>query len=129
MPNPCPFCDIDSSRIQLENEVAFAILDAFPVSEGHILVVPKKHVTSLYDLPPNEQASLWLLVSEARGYLSGKMHPDGFNIGINDGQAAGQTVMHAHIHVIPRHAGDDPDPRGGIRRVVTGKAQYWKGTK
>ncbi len=129
MTTPCPFCNLNASRIQLENEVAITILDAFPVSEGHILVVPKKHVTSLYDLPPIEQASLWQLVSEVRGYLSDIMHPDGFNIGINDGQAAGQTVMHAHIHVIPRRIGDDPDPRGGIRRVITGKAQYWKKDK
>ena len=110
MPPQCPFCDVDASKIQLENEVGIAILDAFPVSEGHILVVPKKHVTSLYDLAPNEQAALWQLVSEVRGHLSQKFHPDGFNIGINDGQAAGQTVMHAHIHVIPRRIGDDPIP-------------------
>jgi len=125
----CPFCDVDASRIQLENEVGIAILDAFPVSEGHLLVVPKKHVASLYDLPTNEQAALWQLVSEVRKHIFQTFHPDGFNIGINDGQAAGQTVMHAHIHVIPRRIGDDPDPRGGIRRVITGKAQYWKGTK
>jgi diadenosine tetraphosphate (Ap4A) HIT family hydrolase len=126
MPTKCPFCDVALSRIQLENEVGIAILDAFPVSEGHTLIVPRKHVASLYDLPINEQATLWQLVGEVRGYLFQKYHPDGFNIGINDGQAAGQTVMHSHIHVIPRQAGDDPDPRGGIRRVVTGKAQYWK---
>jgi len=129
MPNQCPFCDVALSCIQLENEVGIAILDAFPVSEGHILVVPRKHVTTLFDLSPVEQASLWQLVSEVRSYLSHKFNPDGFNIGINDGQAAGQTVMHAHIHVIPRRIGDDPDPRGGVRRVITGKAQYWKGTK
>jgi diadenosine tetraphosphate (Ap4A) HIT family hydrolase len=129
MPNQCPFCDIEASRIQLENGVGIAILDAFPVSEGHTLVIPKKHVVSLYDLPTNEQAALWQLVSEVRSNLSHKLKPDGFNIGINDGRAAGQTVMHAHIHVIPRRIGDDPDPRGGIRRVNTEKAKYWTETK
>jgi diadenosine tetraphosphate (Ap4A) HIT family hydrolase len=125
-PAQCPFCDVDPSRIHLENEVGIAIVDAFPVSEGHILVVPKKHVASLYDLSPSEQAALWQLAGEVRAYISERLHPDGFNVGINDGQAAGQTVMHAHIHVIPRRMGDDPDPRGGVRRVVTGKAQYWR---
>jgi diadenosine tetraphosphate (Ap4A) HIT family hydrolase len=128
-PAQCPFCDVDPSRIQLENEVGIAVVDAFPVSEGHILVVPKKHVASLYDLSSSEQAALWQLAGEVRGYLSHKMHPDGFNVGVNDGEAAGQTVMHAHIHVIPRRMGDDPDPRGGVRRVVAGKAQYWKKEK
>jgi diadenosine tetraphosphate (Ap4A) HIT family hydrolase len=126
MPNQCPFCDVALSSIQIENEVGIAILDAFPVSEGHLLVVPKKHVTSLYDLAPNEQAALWQLVSEVRGHLSQTLHPDGFNVGINDGKAAGQTVMHSHIHVIPRYSGDATDPRGGVRHVIPKKARYWQ---
>jgi diadenosine tetraphosphate (Ap4A) HIT family hydrolase len=102
-----------------------AIPDAFPVAEGHLLVVPKRHVASLFDLSDKEHAAIWRLVAQVRGKLASELQPDGFNIGVNDGPAAGQTVMHAHVHVIPRRAGDVPDPRGGVRWVLPGKAQYW----
>jgi diadenosine tetraphosphate (Ap4A) HIT family hydrolase len=102
-----------------------AFPDAFPVAEGHMLVVPKRHVASLFDLPDEEQASLWRLVALVRGKLASELKPDGFNIGVNDGPAAGQTVLHAHVHVIPRRAGDVADPRGGVRWVLPAKAPYW----
>jgi diadenosine tetraphosphate (Ap4A) HIT family hydrolase len=123
--NSCPFCHLERSRIALENEAARAFPDAFPVAEGHTLVVPTRHVASLFDLPEVEQAALWRLVALARGRLMDELKPDGFNVGVNDGAAAGQTVMHAHVHVIPRRVGDVADPRGGVRRVVPAKAQYW----
>jgi diadenosine tetraphosphate (Ap4A) HIT family hydrolase len=125
MDQRCPFCHLENSRITLENDCAVAIPDAFPVAEGHMLVVPKRHVASLFDLPDEEQAALWRLVAQVRGKLATELRPDGFNVGVNDGPAAGQTVPHAHVHIIPRWAGDVPDPRGGVRWVVPAKAQYW----
>ena len=125
MPTTCPFCDLDSSRIYLETDAALAIPDAFPIAQGHTLVVPKRHVASLFDLSDEEQAAVWRLVTMVRAKLWHDLNPDGFNIGINDGQAAGQTVCHAHVHVIPRREGDSADPRGGIRWVIPDKARYW----
>ena len=126
MPNVCPFCHPDKAQIIVENEFGFAIPDGFPVTEGHALVLPRKHVASLFDLPHEEQAGLWRLVALARSVLLEKFQPEAFNIGVNDGQAAGQTVMHAHIHVIPRYVGDSADPRGGIRWVLPSRARYWE---
>jgi diadenosine tetraphosphate (Ap4A) HIT family hydrolase len=123
----CPFCHLEKSRIALENDCAVAIPDVFPVAEGHMLVVPRRHVASLFDLPDEERAALWKLVALVRARLATELRPDGFNVGVNDGPAAGQTVMHAHVHVIPRRAGDVVDPRGGIRWVVPAKAPYWAG--
>jgi diadenosine tetraphosphate (Ap4A) HIT family hydrolase len=125
MPTTCPFCDPASSPIRVENDVAFAIPDAFPVAEGHTLVIPKRHVASLFDLSEEEQAGIWRLVAAVRSVLVMDLRPDGFNIGINDGEAAGQTVMHAHVHVIPRRMGDSADPRGGLRWINPKKARYW----
>jgi diadenosine tetraphosphate (Ap4A) HIT family hydrolase len=98
--------------------------DAFPVAEGHTLVVPKRHVASLFDLPEEDQAALWRLVALVRGKLASELRPDGFNVGVNGGPAAGQTVLHAHVHVIPSRAGDVSDPRGGVRWVLPAKARY-----
>ncbi len=123
----CPFCHPEASRIRMECEVAVAVLDGFPVAEGHTLVVPRRHVASLFDLAPEEQAALWRMVAQVRSGLLDGLKPDGFNVGVNDGVAAGQTVMHAHVHVIPRRSGDVADPRGGVRWVVPGKAAYWAG--
>src|SRR5262249_55558206 len=113
--DPCPFCSIGASRILLESDSAVAIADGFPVTEGHTLVIPRQHVASLFDLPDEEQAAIWRLVAQVRAKLACELQPDGFNVGVNDGQAAGQTVMHAHVHVIPRRMGDVADPRGGVR--------------
>jgi diadenosine tetraphosphate (Ap4A) HIT family hydrolase len=104
-----------------------AFLDGFPLTPGHTLVIPKQHVASLFDLPEEQQASIWLLVAQVRETLNAEYHPDGFTIGINDGSAAGQTIMHAHVHVIPRRHGDIPDPKGGIRWIFPDKARYWEG--
>jgi len=103
-----------------------AFRDGFPISPGHTLIVPRQHVASFFDLPTWIQQSLWELVAIVRTSLTEEFHPDGFNVGLNDGKEAGQTIMHAHIHVIPRYKGDVGDPRGGIRWIISTKAAYWK---
>ena len=125
MQTDCPFCRIDLNRVVLSNEVAYSIPDAFPVSPGHTLVIPQSHVSSIYDLSPAEQGALWELTRVARETLRAIPGVDGFNIGWNDGPAAGQTIEHAHIHVIPRRSGNCTDPRGGIRLIFPEKARYW----
>ena len=108
------------------NELAVAIPDAFPVGPGHTLVVPRRHVTEFFDLTGDEQTAVWRLVAIVRANLQETRKPDGFNVGLNAGAAAGQTVPHAHVHVIPRYTGDSRDPRGGVRHVIPAKARYWK---
>ncbi len=114
----CPFCAVASDRITLENEHALAFDDGYPVAQRHTLVIPRLHVTSVFDLGPAEQAAVWDLIAQTRAQLADTLRPDAFTIGINDGTAAGQTVPHAHIHLIPRWNGDVPDPRGGVRWVI-----------
>ena len=123
--NQREFCRPEKNRIRLESGFAVAFLDGFPVTPGHMLVVPKRHVASRFDLPDEEQSPLWRLVAQVRGKLMSELQADGFNVGVNDGPAAGQTVMHAHVHVIPRRTGDVADPRGGVRWVLPSKAKYW----
>jgi diadenosine tetraphosphate (Ap4A) HIT family hydrolase len=125
--DPCPFCRPDVGRILMEGEFALALADGFPLTDGHTLVVPRRHVASLFDLTEREQTAIWRMVAEVRATLMAELGPDGLNVGLNDGPAAGQTVMHAHVHVIPRRAGDVADPRGGVRWVVPDKAAYWAG--
>jgi diadenosine tetraphosphate (Ap4A) HIT family hydrolase len=129
----CRFCKLDHTSIILSNDHAFAIRDGFPVTPGHSLIVTKRHIASLFEATREEQAALFELLAEMRQVLlsppfkSGIVTvPDGFNIGINDGWQAGQTVMHLHIHLIPRYTGDTEDPRGGVRWVMPVKAPYWK---
>jgi len=120
----CPFC-VTGERKWIENDAAIAFPDAYPLAEGHTLVVPRVHVSSLYELNMEQQSSVWELVAEVRQRLLVGLKPDAFNIGVNDGLAAGQTVDHAHVHVIPRWKGDVADPRGGIRWILDHKAAYW----
>ena len=130
----CPFCDYVGNRDVRDlsgwiatNAHATAFLDKYPVSQGHTLVVPLRHVESIFQLGCEEQASVWNLVAEVRDRLRQRSNipPDGFNVGPNDGVQAGQTVLHGHVHVIPRYHGDVPDPRGGVRWVIPRKANYW----
>src|SRR3954451_18553270 len=120
----CPFCAV-GERKWLENDAAVAFPDAYPLAEGHTLVAPRPHVRSLYELNAHQQSLVWELVAEVRQRLLVGLKPDAFNIGVNDGLAAGQTVDHAHVHVIPRWNGDVADPRGGIRWILDDKADYW----
>jgi len=121
----CPFCQLVNSRTWISNQHGIAFRDGFPISPGHTLIFPKAHVAYFFDLSSDIQHSLWELVSVVRTRLVEEFHPDGFNVGMNDGQTAGQTVMHAHIHVIPRYKGDVVDPRGGVRWIIPSKAAYW----
>jgi diadenosine tetraphosphate (Ap4A) HIT family hydrolase len=107
-----------------QNDYAAALRDAYPVSPGHTLVFPKRVVESIFDLSDVEVLACWQLLQTQRRRLLREFTPDGFNIGINDGAAAGQTVAHAHIHLIPRYWGDHPNPRGGVRAVIPGKGDY-----
>ena len=120
----CTFCNIDKDRIILENEIAFAVYDVFPVSKGHMLIIPKKHINNYFEADEDTKKQLWKLVDECKEMADKKYAPQGYNIGINCGEAAGQTVMHLHIHLIPRYSGDIKNPRGGVRGVITDKRIY-----
>ena len=108
-----------------ENATAMVIRDGYPVSPGHTLLIPKRHTGSFFDLSTQERADLLALLDRAKRVLDAELQPQGYNIGINDGAAAGQTVPHLHVHLIPRLEGDLPDPRGGVRWVIPAKAKYW----
>ncbi len=122
----CPFCHPNPSEVIASSRHAIAIRDHYPISPGHTLIIPQDHEASLFSLGATVREDAWRLAHEVRQALCDEMFPDGFNIGVNEGEAAGQTVPHAHIHVIPRFHGDVPDPRGGIRWVVPEKAAYWQ---
>ena len=121
----CPFCALPPERVLLRSDSATAFRDAYPVSPGHTLVIPVRHVASFFDTTPEERASILDLLDAAKRQLQVEFGPAAYNIGINDGAAAGQTVGHLHMHLIPRYSGDQPDPRGGIRWVIPEKAEYW----
>lgn len=125
MNTSCPFCSLPSDRILGENDKALWFRDGFPVSPGHILVVPKRHVASFFETTAEERVALLALLDLAKITVQESDAPDGFNIGINVGTAAGQTVPHLHIHLIPRYLGDQEDPRGGVRKIFPEKADYW----
>ena len=120
----CPFCDLPPERIVAENALALATPDAFPASPGHTLVVPRRHVASWFDATPAEQEAILALVARVKDELEHDRRPDGYNIGINVGEAAGQTVMHLHVHLIPRYTRDVDDPRGGVRYAIPDKGNY-----
>jgi diadenosine tetraphosphate (Ap4A) HIT family hydrolase len=126
MSTPCPFCTLEDERIVASNELAVVIRDGFPVSPGHTLVVPRRHVASWFDATPDEQRAVLELLAQAKQQLDAERSPAGYNIGINDGPAAGQTIRHLHMHLIPRYDGDNEDPRGGVRWVFPHRAAYWK---
>jgi ATP adenylyltransferase len=119
----CIFCQHDRPSLT-QTELSFALLDSFPVSNGHALVMPKRHVISIWDMTTDEYTDAFNLIRQVKDILQKKFEPQGFNIGVNCGEAAGQTVFHAHIHVIPRYKGDVPNPRGGVRNIIPGKGNY-----
>lgn len=126
MSKPCPFCTLPPERIIDSNDLALVIRDGYPVSPGHTLVIPKRHVGSWFEITPEEQSAMLDLLGKAKAVLEEELKPDGYNIGINDGPSAGQTVPHLHMHLIPRYKGDIEDPRGGVRWIIPGKAKYWE---
>ncbi|WP_022949731.1 HIT family protein [Methylohalobius crimeensis] len=125
--HPCPFCTLPDERVIAHSPLALAVRDGFPVSPGHTLIIPRRHVGSFFDTRSDERSDLLALLERAKAQLISEFQPDGFNIGINDGAAAGQMVAHLHIHLIPRYLGDQSDPRGGVRWILPEKACYWDG--
>ena len=129
MPKDCPFCEIINNdsmhRVIDKNNLACVVRDGFPISEGHTLIIPKRHIASFFEVTTEEREALFELLDAAKIVLDKELKPDAYNIGINDGAAAGQTVAHLHIHLIPRYQGDIDDPRGGIRWIMPDKAKYW----
>jgi diadenosine tetraphosphate (Ap4A) HIT family hydrolase len=121
----CPFCAPAEGRIVCAFNAALVLWDGFPISPGHTLIVPRRHVGSFFALDAREQAAMLEALNWARDELTRLHRPDAFNIGLNDGPAAGQTVPHCHLHLIPRYAGDVAEPRGGVRWIIPGKAKYW----
>ena len=124
-PVDCPFCKLPLERVIDQNQQALAFQDGFPVSEGHLLVIPRRHVESWFDLEPIELQACHELILKGKRVIEMK-DPEvtGFNLGVNDGRSAGQTVFHGHMHLIPRREGDVENPRGGIRNIIPGKGDY-----
>lgn len=118
----CIFCNRESLDIIAENDLSMAFFDACPASEGHALVVPKRHVETYFDASPEEHGAMSMLMITVRDMLQKELSPDGYTIGANVGPAAGQTVFHFHMHIIPRYRGDVEDPRGGIRKVIPNRS-------
>jgi superfamily II DNA or RNA helicase/diadenosine tetraphosphate (Ap4A) HIT family hydrolase/HKD family nuclease len=120
----CPFCSVDPSRVAFSNDLVIAIWDAFPVNPGHLLIIPRRHIPAWPDLSSAEKSAIWSAIDRGQAMISERFGPDDFNVGFNQGAAAGQTVFHFHLHIIPRYAGDVVDPRGGVRHVIPDKANY-----
>ena len=125
MSKPCAFCSLPPERIIASSQHCMVVRDGFPISPGHTLIIPKRHIGSFFELEADEQAELLDLMRRARAAIEQEFHPQGYNIGVNDGAAAGQTIPHLHIHLIPRYQGDQADPRGGVRWIIPEKADYW----
>ncbi len=121
----CPFCiKGDGRELIMENDRAYATYDKYPVSTGHALIISKRHCGNYFDLTPEEQSCCWILVNGVKEIIRDRLHPDGFNIGINIEEAAGQTIPHVHIHLIPRYQGDVREPKGGVRGVIPWRKKY-----
>ena len=125
MKKDCLFCNIPTVRIVLENELAYAVRDGYPVTEIHSLIIPKRHIQDYFDLTKEELIACDQLIRSLKDEISNSDNSvNGFNIGINSGETAGQTIFHCHIHLIPRRTGDVDNPRGGVRNVIPGMGNY-----
>lgn len=121
----CKFCEFfNEKKFNLENELAFAFWDANPVNKGHIIIMTKRHVKDFFETTKEEKNAIFQLIDKAKSIIDEKYKPTGYNIGINCGVSAGQTVMHIHVHLIPRYDGDVENPRGGVRGVIPEKKDY-----
>ena len=121
----CLFCNIPPVRIVLENELAYAVRDGYPVTEMHSLIIPKRHIQDYFDLTTEELIACDQLIRSLKNEISNSDNSvNGFNIGINSGETAGQTIFHCHIHLIPRRTGDVDNPRGGVRNIIPGMGNY-----
>lgn len=121
----CPFCSLPPERIVRRSDLAVWIYDGYPVSPGHSLIIPTRHIGSFFEISTEERLAMLDLLDQAKGEIENRFRPPAYNIGINDGTVAGQTVPHLHLHLIPRYDGDVADARGGVRWVIPGKADYW----
>ncbi len=121
--NPCLFCT-DPHGVSLNNELAYSARDTYGVSPGHTVVIPRRHVASFFELTPEEINACMELITKERKLLDEEFSPDGYNIGVNIGPAAGQSIFHVHIHIIPRYKGDVENPQGGVRHVIPKKGHY-----
>jgi diadenosine tetraphosphate (Ap4A) HIT family hydrolase len=121
----CPLCSVPESDLVWSSKLVVSLRDRYPVSPGHTLVIPRRHVATYFEATPWEQQAIWQGVEQVKAILDASDRPpDGYNVGFNVGETAGQTVMHLHVHVIPRYAGDMVDPRGGVRGVIPDKQKY-----
>lgn len=120
----CLFCGFEKDKYVFENKYAFAVMDGFPVNEGHMLVIPKRHFASYFDVNNEELLAINKLIHKCKGYLDEKYKPDGYNIGINIGEDAGQSIFHVHVHIIPRYKGDVEYVKGGIRNFKESIVKY-----
>jgi diadenosine tetraphosphate (Ap4A) HIT family hydrolase len=121
--DPCLFCK-DPRGVSIQHELAYSARDSYPASPGHAVVIPRRHVSSFFDLTPEEVAACMGLIKEEKKLIDKEFNPDGYNIGVNVGPAAGQSIFHVHIHIIPRYKGDVENPQGGVRHVIPKKAHY-----
>jgi diadenosine tetraphosphate (Ap4A) HIT family hydrolase len=121
---PCIFCSLPEASIIDQNELAMAVRDIAPVNPGHTLIMPKRHVSSYFELTDEEALALMDLMRRTKKTLDTEFKPDDYNIGVNDGPLGGQTVPHVHIHVMPRYRGDVDDVRGGVRNIIPERAVY-----
>ena len=121
----CFFCKvIENAEFEIENELAIARFDNFPVNKGHMLIIPKRHIKDWWETTEKEKNAIFQLVNETKKIIDQKYSPDGYNIGMNLGEPAGQSIMHLHVHLIPRYIGDVKNPRGGVRGVIPEKQNY-----
>ncbi len=121
----CPFCSPEPDIVFHESDLVIGLWDKYPVSLGHALLVPRRHVAGWFDASAEERQALTTALDMARDKILERHRPDGFNIGVNSGEASGQTIFHLHVHLIPRYKGDQEDPRGGVRKVMPERADYW----
>ncbi|MDP2760583.1 MAG: HIT family protein [Sideroxyarcus sp.] len=121
--DPCLFCT-DPRGVSIQHELAFSARDSYPASPGHTVVIPRRHVASFFDLTAEEVAACMHLIKEEKKLIDDEFRPEGYNIGVNVGPEAGQSIFHVHIHIIPRHKGDVENPQGGVRHVIPKKGHY-----
>jgi len=120
----CPFCNINEDKIIAKNKFSYAIYDKYPVNKGHILIISKEHIRDYFDASTEVREAIFDLMEDCKSLLDNKYNLDGYNIGFNCGKEAGQTIMHFHLHLIPRYEGDIEDPTGGVRGVIPEKRVY-----
>ena len=120
----CIFCDYKKDEYIAENELAFAIYDKFPVNKGHALIIPKRHFETFFEATEEEIKAIYSLLHQVKKIIDSELKPAGYNVGINVGYYAGQTVMHLHVHLIPRYKGDVENPRGGVRNIKEALVRY-----